>query len=38
MVATLDSEYIGGASRSPLVAGPLRAYWSAVRALLALRR
>jgi N-acetylglucosaminyl-diphospho-decaprenol L-rhamnosyltransferase len=38
MVATLDSEYLGGVTRSPLVAGPLRAYWRAVRALLALRQ
>jgi N-acetylglucosaminyl-diphospho-decaprenol L-rhamnosyltransferase len=34
MVATLDSEYIGPAARSPLVAGALHAYWRAVRALL----
>ncbi len=38
MVATLDSEYLGPATRSPLVAGPLRAYWRVVRALLALGR
>jgi hypothetical protein len=34
MVATLDSEYIGGAARSSVVASALRAYWGAVRALL----
>ena len=38
MVATLDSEYLGDVTRSPLVAGPLRAYWRGVRALLALRQ
>jgi GT2 family glycosyltransferase len=37
MVATLDSEYIGPVARSPLVAGALRTYWRAVRALLGLR-
>jgi hypothetical protein len=37
MVATLDSEYIGGPTRSPLVSAPLRAYWGAVRALLDLK-
>ncbi len=36
MVATLDSEFVGAAARSPLVSAPLRAYWRAVRALLAL--
>ena len=38
MVATLDSEYIGPAARSSLVAATLRTYWRGVRALLALRR
>jgi N-acetylglucosaminyl-diphospho-decaprenol L-rhamnosyltransferase len=37
MVATLDSEYIGPAARSPLVAASLRTYWRAVRALLGVR-
>ena len=38
MVATLDSEYLGAATRSPLVSVPLRAYWRVVRALLGVRR
>jgi GT2 family glycosyltransferase len=34
MVATLDSEYLGGATRSSLVSTSLRAYWAGVTALL----